>query len=221
MSPINPAHQLVILARLQEFCEFHTHTMHQEKDPWGYMRRKLLEIEEPLTGLKQELFDATKGMLLQEMRSGKINDERFTDYRALFEKLLSQGDFADIAIHLSVAAAGPAQIPNVLGVLKNIKPTNFFQEEKKPPPQRSAAWEKLVKELSSRLDIDLLDKLLARKPRTNLRKRVVLRRLRGNVAHYCAVLHIPTDPNETFTPFMLPRVEAVVAASLRFLNKYR
>lgn len=221
MSPINPAHQLVILTRLREFCEFHTHTMHQEKDPWGYMRRKLLETEEPLTGLKRELFEATNAKLLEELRSGGLDEERFTDYRALFEKLLSQGDFADIAIHLSTAAVGPAHFQNVLSVLKNIKPTNCFQEEKKLPEHRSASWEKLVKELSYRLDIDLLDKLLSRKPRTNLRKRVFLRRLRGNVANYCGVLNIPTDPNETFTPFMLPRVEAVVAASLRFLNKYR
>ncbi len=221
MPSINPVHQLVILTRLQEFCRFQGMTLNHEADPWGYMRRKLMEVEEPMLGLKTDLLSVTKTKFLQELRAGKMTEDRYSDFKLLFERLLAPGDFADLAIHLTEAAAGPAQISNAQSVLGQVKPVNFFEVERKPPESRSPSWEKLVQEFTTRLDIDSLEKALTRKPRTNRRKLMVLRRLRANVAHYCGVLHIPTSPEDTFTPFMLPRVEAMVAASLRFLNKYR
>ena len=69
--------------------------------------------------------------------------------------------------------------------------------------------------------IDRLGTVLVRKPPTAQRKAMVLRRVRRNVAEYCCVVRIPTDSQDAFTPFMLPRIEALIAANLRFLLKYR
>ncbi len=219
---INPAHQLVILARLSEFCQFRGATLYFEKDPWEYMRHKLLDIEEPLTGLKAELFAATKTKLLAEMRSRRIDDERYADFRVLFDRLLNPGDFSDLAIHLSTAPPNPAtQLQSVMRILGDIQPTNLFIEERRAPAERTPSWEKLIAEICRRTQLDRLGELLARKPRTRRRKSYYLRRVRKNVAEYCTVLRVPTNPGDTFTPFMLPRIEALVAANLRFLAKYR
>lgn len=220
---INPANQMIILARLSEFCQYHgAFTLHYERDPWEYMMRKLLETEEPLANLKGDLFQATKKKVLAEMRAGSMDEERYADFKILFERLLSMGDFADLAIHLTTMDCDPAhQLRTVITILDTVRPHHLFIEERKPPEERTLSWEKLIKQLSERLDLGLLARVLSRKTRTARRKKVILRRLRKNVAEYCTVLHIPTDPSQTFTPFMLPRIEALIAANLRFLTRYR
>ncbi len=216
---LDPTNQLVIIARLSEFCQFRGRTLN-ERDPWAYMRDKLLQIEAPLLALKSQLLASMKKHLLEDMRAGGMDDERFADYKMLFEHLVSRGDFADLAIHLSLAA-GPGAVQWVADLLPQMKAANMFDVERLPAAERGSSWEKLVKELQGRLYLDVLEKVLARKPRTAKRKAYVLRKLRAIVAEYCTVMHIPITAEDTFTPFMLPRVEALVAANLRLLNKYR
>jgi hypothetical protein len=217
---LDPTHQLVIIARLGEFCQFRGATLYHEKDPWLYMRGKLSQTEEPLVALKAQLLAATKKHLLAEMRAGPVTDDRFADFKTLLERLLSRGDFVDLAIHLN-AAAGKDALKWIEPIIGPMKATNLFAEEKLPAEQRNPSWEKLIKELGDRIYLDTLAKTLTRKPRTAFRKRMVLRKLRASVAEYCTVMHIPLSAADTFTPFMLPRVEALIAANMRFLNKYR
>ena len=220
MPPINPAHQLVILMRLGEFCQYRGG--HHEQNPWEFMRRKLADTEEPLLNLKTELFAATKRKLLEELKGKQMDEERHADYKVLLERLLAAGDFADVAIHLTTQGpAPPLQLQLVSQILDQVKPYILFMEERKPAESRSPSAEKLIHELSKRLDLELMGTILKRKPRTAKRKSFVLRRIRKNVADYCAVLRIPTDLGQTFTPFMLPRIEALIVANLRFLNRFR
>lgn len=216
---LQTSHQLVVIARLAEFCQWRGGHKALHSDPWLYMRDKLLQIEEPLTALKSELYRSTSRQLLEELEAGPLDAARFSDYRDLFEKLLSRGDFADLAIHL--APAPPPQVSSIKALLGEFRPHHVFLEERKPAKERSPSWEKLVAELTKRLRLDLLGKVLARKPKTAKRRAYILRRLRASVAEYCTVVHVPLTASDTFTPFMLPRVEAIVAANLRFLNEYR
>lgn len=218
---VNPTHQLVILARLSEYCQYRAWVARDGQDPWDYMRQKLLQTEEALSGLKKDLLAATRAGLLAEMRSGNLDEERCGDYKVLFERLLSRGDFVDLALHLLPPGNDARAIAAVEGVLRSAKPSDPFAEERKPPAERNPAWEKLVGQLYGRLGLDLLGRVLARRPRTARRKAAALRRVRRNVAEYCTVMHLPTSPSETFTPFMLPRVEGLIAANLRFLDRYR
>src|SRR5687768_16496737 len=110
---IDPNHQLVILARLSEFCQFRGATLYHERDPWSYMRRKLQETEPALAGLKEGLFKATRKRLIEEITEGQMDVERYGDFRLLFERLLSPGDFADLAIHLSPGQKPQLQIQMV------------------------------------------------------------------------------------------------------------
>lgn len=217
----NPAHQLVIITRLAEYCQWRGAILRYENDPWNFMRQKLLQTEEPLANLKRELLQGTRSQLLKELRAGSLTDEHYGDYKHLLEQLLNRGDFADVAIHLSTAAAGPMQASWVDEALQRVTPTTLFIEEGKPAAARSPAWEKLIEELTNRLGLDQLGKTLSRKPRTPRRKAMVLRRVRHIVAEYCTVVHIPTNPSDTFSPFMLARIEGLIAANLRFLNLYR
>jgi hypothetical protein len=221
MPSIDPTHQLVILARLNDFCQFHGTMLHYEKDPWGYMLRKIAEVEAPLTGLKTALFTATRTKLLEELKA-PMTEERHIDFKSLFERLLAPGDFADLAIHLTNQGGGDPKLKlqAVSQILGQVQVHTGFVEERKPAGQRSPSWEKLIKELHTRLDLDRMDAVLKRKPKTARRRAYVLRRVRRNVAEYCTVLRIPTDPKDTFTPFMLPRIEALAAACWRFLYKH-
>lgn len=222
---LDQKHQLIITARLAEFCRFREYRLKDESDPWVVMRRKLEQIEAPLSQLKGELFAASKKALCDELRAGKVAEARLSDYKALFERLLSRGDFADLAFALMTAAPGPAGAQALSEAVKEMQPIHLFIEERLPAERRSPSWEALVKELTSRLDIPRLDRImtrgLAEGELSDRRKRTVLRRLRVNTAEYCTVVRIPTTADDTFSPFMLSRVEALVAANLRLLGKYR
>lgn len=213
------SHQLVIVARLSEFCQFHRRLLDHHYDPWTFMREKLLQIEQPLRAMKAELLESTRKELLGELAAGPIEEERFSDYKLLFERLVSRSQFVDVAIHLG--AAPPPSLPLLRQALAELRPHDVFQEERLPEAQRSPAWERLIRELRGRLKLDLLETILRRKPLTDRRRQMVLRRLRREVAEYCTVVHIPTEAQDTFTPFMLPRIEALVAACLRLLTAYR
>ncbi|MBI3547806.1 MAG: hypothetical protein HY078_02015 [Elusimicrobia bacterium] len=217
---LDPRHQLVILARLREFCQFQGAVLNYESDPWGYMRRKLEETEEAIVALKTDLLRNTGEKLLAEIEQTGLTAERCAEYKTAFEQLLSRLDFVDLAMHLEPTAFRKDQAERVGEVLLKAAPAHVFQEESKPASQRSKTWERLVGELFKRLDLDRLSTIMERKPRTARRRAYVLRRVRSNVAEYCAVVRIPTDPSDTFTPFMLPRIEALIAANLRFLNRY-
>ncbi|MBI4376938.1 MAG: hypothetical protein HY549_10875 [Elusimicrobia bacterium] len=218
---LNTSHQLVIIARLSEYCQYGRILKYHESDPWNYMRRKLLELEEPLAAVKEGLLKSAKARLLQEMSQGAVLEERYAEYKTLFESLISRGDFADLAIHLNSGGDLKTRIEMVREMLTRVKPHHVFLEEKKSPAERSPSWEKLVSELSERLDLALLERVLNHKPRNAKRDSVVLRRLRSNVLEYCSVVRIPLSSSDTFTPFMLPRIEALIAANLRFIKRNR
>ncbi|HAM34738.1 MAG TPA: hypothetical protein DEB40_12490 [Elusimicrobia bacterium] len=216
---IDPTPQLVVIARLSEYCQYRGAILRYEADPWDYMLRKLKETEEPLIALKENLLAVTRERLFMELKAGGLGEERCADYKMIFERLLCAGDFVDVAFNLYPGVSSQAE--TLTRVLSQVKPVHSFVEERKPENQRSPAWQKLVAELYRRLGLDRLGQILERKPPTLLRKAMVLRRVRRNVAEYCTVVHIPTDPKDTFTPFILPRLEALIAANLRFLKKYR
>lgn len=217
---VDPAHQAFILTRMAEFCQYKGKVARTESDPWGYMRQKLLQTEPELAAMKAELLAATRRKIAADMKARPLDGEAAADFRVLLERLLNRGDFVDAAMHL-VPGAGAAAAAQVDAVLAKASATHAFIEERRPEGERTPAWDKLVDELWRRLELDGLEKVLKHKPRTARRKRIVLRRMRRNVAEYCTVVRIPTSAEDTFTPFMLPRIEALIAACLRFLNRHR
>jgi hypothetical protein len=217
---LNPAHQAYILARLSEFCRYQGAVARMDGNPWEYMRQKLIQVEPELAAMKNELLAATKRKILTDLKAAPLDGEQAADFRVLLERLLSRGDFVDAAMHIE-AGSGVKAAPMVEMVLSRAVATHAFIEERRAAGERNPSWDKLVDELTRRLELDGLEKVMKHKPRNPRRKRMVLRRLRRNVAEYCTVVRIPVSADDTFTPFMLPRIEALIAACLRFLNRWR
>lgn len=216
---LDPVHQSAALARVADFCRWDKKHAERLGQPWGYMREKLLQTKAPLGALKAGLLAASGHKLLLELKAGEVSAERFADYKTLLEGVLSRGDFADVAIHL---CPDPRPDPAwVAKILKGLKAPAGYHEEDIPADQRSPSWEKLVAELSRRLDLERLAKIMRHKKPTPRKRAFVLKRLRANAAEYCTVMRFPSSPDDPMSPFLLPRLEALAAACLRFLNKYR
>lgn len=222
MSPVDIAQQFVVVARLGDVCRFGGKVSGYETDPWLYMRTKLSEIEAPIQSLKRQQLDSAKGRFLKELAQGVPGEEALAEFRSVLERYLGPGDFVDAAMYLNPVDLADAKSRKTLeGVLAHATVHSLFDEERKPAESRARSHEKRVGELWSRLGLDALERALARKPKTERRRRMVLRRLRRSVAEYCSVLHVPTTPEDTFSPFMLHRVEALTVACLRLLDKHR
>lgn len=221
-APVDVTHQFVIVARLGDVCRFSAAVSRYESDPWHYMRAKLREIEAPLQALKEQQLASAKSRFLKELAAGLPTEESLSEFRAVLDRYLGPGGFADVAIHLDPQGlADRARRPLLEEALAHAKAHSLFAEERRSPGERAKSHEKLLGELWGRLGFDLLERTLTRKPRTARRKAMVLRRLRRDVAEYCTVLHVPTHPEDTFSPFMFHRVEALAVACLRLLDRYR
>ena len=203
--------QLIVIARLGEFCTWNDIVRRHAGEPWTWMRGKLTQADDALAELKGELLSACAKSVIKDIESGQADETRCADYRFLFDALLRRGDFADLAIHLEPRLA-KASLPLIRQVLARVEPAPSSDTDRLGP---------LMLQLKDRLQIGLLDQVMMRKPRTPRRRALVLHRLRLNVREYCTVMRMPLDASDTFTPFMLPRVEALIASCLRFLNRYR
>lgn len=215
---VNPSHQSFILARLADFCRYDARLGEWQRDPWGYMLGKLKQIEPSLEALKAESLAIAHSRLISQLQTGPLTAEACAEYRALLEPILSRGDYVDAAMHLC-AGAGKEIVPALDRQLGEARPVHLFIVERLPVEQRDPRWDKLVGELRARLGLETLEKILERK-KTPFRRRMVLRRLRRNALEYLAVVK-PTDEAAPLTPFMVSRLEALIAACLRFLEKYR
>jgi hypothetical protein len=66
----------------------------------------------------------------------------------------------------------------------------------------------------TRLGFNILERAVEHRPMNALR-------LRRRTAEYAAVLHFPKHAQNTFTPFILPRVETLIGAKQRGLRGNR
>lgn len=218
----NLTHQCVVIARLADFCDWRSRFGGDMRDPTLYLWEKLKEIEEPISTFKQELLDDAVNSFLRRARASVPDEAAIGDFRQFLDRFVSAGDFADASFHLDAKALGdPESRKWAERVLRGLRAYSLLAEEAKPPERRHPGWEKLVAEIYRRLGFDQLEAVLGHKPLTHRRLRMILRRMRFNTADFCAVFHFPTKPEDTFTPFILPRVEALVAANRRFLRRMR
>lgn len=209
---------LPLLARLGEAASFPKAVRNYESDPWGYMRRKLEECSTPLRAYKQTLYDEAAARLLADLSESFLKPGSLLDHKETFEKLMAPGDYADLSFNLQ-----PGDSPNdrreaIKIVLTNAKPRTLFDVEILPPDRQGKPWQSLVDDTTRRLELDKLRELYERKPKTDFRRACVIRRVRRNLAEYLTVTRDARGMREDVTLFMLTRLEAAIAALLRFLN---
>jgi len=214
--------QKFIIARLADYCDFRQGFGMDIQDPVLYMWEKLKELEDPLYSLKQELLVDASILFFTHVRDKQTTETELADYKQLLDGYLSGGDFADALFHLDLDHLSErSRLKTAVEFFKTLQAHRLLDEEMRPEAQRSANWNRLVGDLYRRLELALLETVMRRKPMSFERLRFMLRRCRRNTADYCAVFHFPLHPGDTFTPFIVPRVEALIAANRRFLVALR
>jgi hypothetical protein len=219
MTDVNP--QLVLLARLSEAVSWDAAVQRHETDAWAYLRRKLEATEEPLREFKQTLFKRAKTKLLADLDRPIMPPGAFETHKETFEALLNLGDYADLAFHLDPGAERESRREGAAAVLEGARPPTLFDYEALPAERRSRAWEKRVSEMSRRLDLEPVVLVAERGPLEPIKRARIARRLRRNLGEYLSVARKEDTLREEITPFMLARIEAAVAATLRLLYRWR
>ena len=209
---------LPLLARLGEAASFPQAVRNYETDPWSYLRRKLGECESPLRAYKRVLYEAASALLIEELRAPFLKPDALTNHKETFEKLLTPGDYADLSFHLDPGADPKSQREALKTFLAGAKIKTAFDTEALPPERRGKPWQILVEDTFRRLELDKLKQLYDRGPLTERRRAYIARRARRNLAEFLSVTRGERGMRDEVTLFVLTRVEAAIAALLRFLN---
>ena len=209
---------LPLLARLGEAASFPQAVRNYETDPWSYMRRKLGECAGPLREYKRTLYAEACARLLADLLNSPLKPEALMDHKEIFEKLLTPGDYADLSYNFD-SGGDPKSHREALKVfLAGAKIKTAFDTEALPPERRGKPWQTLVEDTSRRLGLDQLQAIFDRGPRTARRRAYAVRRARRDLAEFLTVTRGEAGMREDVTLFVLTRVEAAIAALLRFLN---
>ncbi|MDP3543980.1 MAG: hypothetical protein Q8T11_16060 [Elusimicrobiota bacterium] len=209
---------LPLLARLGEAASYPAGVRGYETDPWSYMRRKLDDCGGPLRDYKRSLYEQAAARLLEDLREPFLKPGALMDHKETFEKLLTPDVFADLSFHLDPGGDPAARREAVKDLLTGGKVKTLFDTETLPPERRGKPWQTMVADAAGRLELDRLKAMLDRAPRNERRRAYIVRRARRNFAEFMTVTRSETGMREEITLFVLTRVEAAVAALLRFLN---
>ena len=209
---------LPLLARLGEASTFPPAVRRYESDPWSYMRRKLEDCALPLREYKRELYDHACSRLLDDLRAPLMRAETLIDHKETFEKLLTPGAYADLSFNLDPGGDPAYRRDAVKAALVEAKVKTVFDTEALPPERRGKPWQLLVADIARRLELDRLKDILERGEKTPRRRAYLARRARRNLGEFLSVTRGKAGMRDEITLFVLTRVEAAIAASLRFLN---
>jgi hypothetical protein len=212
--------RLVLLARLSEAVSWNEAVRRHETDAWAFLRRKLLEMEPPLREYKLQIFTAAKTSLFADLARPLMPPGSIELHKEAFESLLPIGEYADLSFYLDPGADRESRRQGAAAVLDAAHAPTLFDYEALPRERRGGAWEKRVVAINARLDLDRLTLIAERGAMTPAKRARVARRLRRNLGEYISVTRGEGPLRDEITPFMLARIEAAVAASLRILNRW-
>jgi hypothetical protein len=212
------------MARLSEAVRWDAAVQRHEPDSWSYLRRKLVDTEQPFRDLKVQILTEATEKLLVDLTDPNLSENAMAAHREAFEPILQGGDFADLSFNLDVALAPEARVDGARAVLSGAKVLTLFELEALPDARRPHVWDSSVIAMAKRLEFDVLERIAAERPLESDRRRTYLaRRARRNLAEFLAVTRGIGGPvmRDEITAFMLGRLEAAVAAALRLLNRWR
>jgi len=216
----DPTLQSFILARLADFCDRRSREDPSGEHPVPRLLDKLREVEPPLYKLKQQLLEDAAADFFRRAGASQSDERSLEGFIFLLQRYLSPGDFVDAVFDMTLERLrDPAARLRLAETLRRFAAHRLLDQEELPASRRQSDWERLVSELYRRLDFPRLEEIAARKPLTHTRLAYILRRAQWNVAEFCSVLHHTNGPEDFFTPFMLPRIEGLIAACRRFLRR--
>lgn len=211
--------QHFVIARFADYCAFDRPLPADSGGPVLYLLQKLDELEGPLCELKQGLFESQCKHMLKRAADG-VTPEEAADFRSVLEGYLAPADFYDASFHLMEPhrLKEPEALKRAAALFSGLKAAALRDEEARPEEKRSALYKRLTGDLYKRLGLEALETVKRRRPLTPRRLRMIVRRCRRETAEYAAVFHFPVRPDDTFTPFIIPRIEALVCVNRRFLR---
>ncbi|MEQ1918376.1 MAG: hypothetical protein ABL955_04195 [Elusimicrobiota bacterium] len=209
---------LPLLARLSEAASFPQAVRNYETDPWSYMRRKLGDCAMPLRDYKRTLYEDASARLYEDLKESFLKPGALMDHKEIFEKLLTPDAYADLSFHLEPGVDPKSRSETVRELLTQAKIKTLFDTEALPAERRGKPWQTLVEDTSRRLELDKLKAILGRGPQTERRRAYAVRRARRNLSEFLTVTRAEAGMRDEVTLFVLTRVEAAIAATLRFLN---
>ncbi|MCX5786649.1 MAG: response regulator [Elusimicrobia bacterium] len=202
-------HQIMFIAKLREFTG---------RAPAVYANQtelflnSLWSMSEHLINLKRAILNDACEDLAGKLDKGALSDKTIAEFKDLLEKLVSGRDFQMICGSMT---------GNNKGLIKErlatLVPLSLVDEEKKTE-DRDMEADRQIEETYARLNFAPLVKELNAAPESGAVD-AVLAKARVEVEEYCCLYHIPLDEGDTFTPFSLLRVDAVIAASYRILSE--
>ncbi len=211
------ASALPLLARLGDAASFPQAVRNYETDPWIYMRNKLGDCAGPLREYKRILYEEASARLLEDLEGSFPKPAALMDHKEIFEKLLTPDAYADLSFHLDPGGDPRSRRESVRELLSRAKIKTLFDTEALPPERRGKPWQTLVSDTSRRLRLDTLREIYERGPKTERRRAYAVRRARRDLAEFLTVTRGEAGMRDEVTLFVLTRLEAVIAALLRFL----
>lgn len=208
---------LVLLARVAEATDWGVLVKRFESDPWVHLERKLLDTEQPLRALKQHALEEAGKVLISDLSSKNVTDKKLLEHKEIFESLLAPGDYADIVFLLDPMVAPDARIDGARHILSSAKLQTLFDLEHPNVP--TPAWNKRVVDIAKRMDLERLGIIADRRKPTPKHRARLARRLRRNLREFLSITRGDLGVREELTPFILLRLEAAIAAVLRFLRR--
>src|SRR5208282_2617712 len=101
---IDITRQNVIVARLADFCKWNSRISSYEHDPWAYMRSKLIELEEPVSKLKQDQLTLAAEVFIAKLEINQLEEIDIVEFKTAINSYLSSSDFIDISFNLTPEA---------------------------------------------------------------------------------------------------------------------
>ena len=159
--------------------------------------------------------DACKAFL-KSLKDRAATESSKGDFLELLVKFMPRGLVSDVRADLLLGDMG-----SLAKRLEDAKPISLLAEERKKI-DRDDTIDKDITLIYNNLHFDdCMKEYLHSKDKSMVAVDAVLLKARQNVAEYCCVLRIPISDDDTLSPFMLSRVEALVAANERLIEQIR
>lgn len=173
----------------------------------------LQSMSEHLIDLKREtLKEACEGFN-RKLDRGTVTDAMIAEFKDRLDKLISGRDFRMVCASM----VGSKEL--VRKRLSTLGPVSLFEEERKTSGRDTEA-DRRVREAYARLNFAPLVRQVNAAPDERTVDAALVK-ARAEVAEYCCLYHIPLNEDDTFTPFSLLCVDAVIAACYRILSNIR
>jgi len=203
-------HQIMLIVGLREFTGKVPSFYSNQTE---FITTSLQSMAEHLFNLKRETLKEACASFIRKLDKGILTEEAIAELKDRLDKLISGTAFKTI----SAGMVGSREL--ITKRINALVPVSLYEEERKPENRDPESCRR-VSEAYARLNFaPLAGRVNAAPDERTIDAALV--KARAEVAEYCCLYHIPLSENDTFTPFSLLCMDAVLAAFYRLLSNIR